>query len=319
MAEKVAGYEAGADDYLPKTIEPKELELRIKALLARSQQLGHLQMQPQAKVVTVFSLRGGVGTTSVAVNLAVELARQRQQEIGLIDLSLRNGHCALLLNVKPKWTIADIQSRQGPILDTEVIDQILLKHATGVRLMPAPLTAAESELITVAGIDQIWPYMYATFPFLIVDGGSQLVEPTLTVLERSHAILLLIPPELASLKSAADALRILEQLKIDLAQVYPIINRTFPNHGLAKKDIENVLGHPIKAIIPYDSNAVIQAINTGKPAVTADPKSEFSQAINQLADSMNALSNKPILSLLPKPKSKRSKGTGILRLSNPAS
>jgi pilus assembly protein CpaE len=136
---------------------------------------------------------------------------------------------------------------------------------------------------------------------LVVDGGSRLTEPALTILERSHVIILLLAPELASLKSAVDTLRTLDQLNFDLRRVQPVMNWTFPSHGLAQKELEHVLGHQISAVIPYDSTACIQAINAGRPVVLAQPKTAISQAIQKLAAGVNDLSHdrQPSMTLVP--------------------
>jgi pilus assembly protein CpaE len=289
MDEKIAGFEAGADDYLVKPVDPTELDLRVKALLARSRapSIQH-HTQSQAKVITVFSLRGGVGTTSTALNLSVALTQLWGTEVPLIDLSLKSGHCALMLNLKPKYTLSFLADLDTPTVDVDTIESLLLRHETGVKVLPAPHHPAEAELVTPVVLDRVWPYLRAAYPFIIIDGGSQLTESILTALERSQSIVLMLTPDLASLKATVDTIRLFEQLGYDdSAEILPVINWTFPKDGLSQKSIESALKRPIAEVIPHNPTFV-RAINSGQPFFTANPKSKVSQVIANLASQLSA-------------------------------
>ncbi|RMF02324.1 MAG: response regulator [Chloroflexi bacterium] len=281
--KKIEGFKVGADDYLVKPVDRAELEWRIKAMLARSQAKTTPQSHSEAAIFSVFSLRGGVGTTSISVNLAIALAYLWNKPVSLVDLALKNGHCAMMLNLKPKHTLSSIAAWDTSVIEADTMEKLLLKHETGVRTLPAPFSPAEAELITVPVIDRVWPYLRASFPFIVVDAGSQLVEPNLTVLERSHNILLIVTPELASLKAAVDALKIFDKIGIDRDRVLPVINWVFPDSGLPQHNIEAALKTNAAAVIPYNKTAFVQAINTGKPAITTNATSKTSMALAALA------------------------------------
>jgi pilus assembly protein CpaE len=282
--ERIAGFEAGTDDYLVKPVDPTELDLRVKALLARSRAPSSHFTQSEAKIITLFSLRGGVGTTSMAVNLSVAVAHLWGIEVALLDLALKNGHCALMLNLRSKYTISNLVEWETPAVDVEMIENLLLKHETGVRLLAAPQYPAEAELITPVVVDRAWPFLRASYPFMIIDGGSQLTEPTLTALERSQIIILILAPELASVKATADAMKLFNQLRYDdSAQILPVINWIFPNNGLPQKNIESALRRRIAGVISHDSDAFAKAINTGQPSFATNPMSQSSLAIATLA------------------------------------
>jgi pilus assembly protein CpaE len=283
MTDKIAGFQAGADDYLVKPVNAVELELRVKALLSRSKALAKTHPRSEAAIITLFSLRGGVGTTSIAVNLSIALAHLWKIQVPLLDLALKNGHCALMLNLKPKYTLSDLAEWEESTVDPEVIEKLLLNHESGVRLLPAPLSPIDAELITPAVIDRAWPYLRASYPFIVIDAGSHLTETALTALDRSHAILLLLAPELASLKAATDAIRIFTQLGYDSARILPVINWTFPQDGLPQKNIEAALGRHAAGVIPYARTAFTRAINTGRPLLATDLTSQASLAVASLA------------------------------------
>ena len=111
LAERIAGFEAGADDYLTKPINAVELEQRVEALLSRKRAVANC---PEATIITVFSLRGGVGTTSVAVNLSIALAHLWDIRVLLADMALKNGHCAMMLNLAPNRSLADLAKQKQP-------------------------------------------------------------------------------------------------------------------------------------------------------------------------------------------------------------
>jgi pilus assembly protein CpaE len=280
LAERLAGFEAGADDYLVKPINAVELGQRVEALLSRKQAVADC---PEATIITVFSLRGGVGTTSMAVNLSIALAHLWDIRVLLADMALKNGHCAMMLNLAPNRSLADLAKQKHPTFELEAIEPLLLNHESGMQLLPAPVSPAEAELITPAVIDRVWPYFCTAYPFVVIDAGSELNEVTLAILSRSHTVLLMLAPELGSLKAATDALQILNRLNLDTAQVLPVINWTFSHDGLPQKSIETALGRPAVGVIPYARTAFTRAINTGRPILTTDPTAQASLAIASLA------------------------------------
>lgn len=285
MDTKIAGFQPGADDYLVKPVDPTELDLRVKALLMRSKAPAVDNAHAtEAKIITFFSLRGGIGTTSVAVNLSAALAQLWQIEVPLLDLALYNGHYALMLDLKPKYTLSHLTEWDTPTVEVETIDSLLLRHGTGIRLISAPLNPVEAELITSSVIDRVWPYLRASYPFVVVDGGSQPTESVLTALQRPHTIVVMVTPELASVKAAVDTIHILEKLGYDTsAQILPVINWTFPNNGLPQKNIQSALKYPVAGVIPHDSAAFVKAINSGQPVFCSDSTSRASLALATLA------------------------------------
>jgi pilus assembly protein CpaE len=282
ISDKLAGMKAGADDYVPKTISPTELELRIKALLVRAETKQTFS-QITSKIITVFSLRGGVGTTSIAANLAIALAHLWDIKVCLWDLALSSGHCAFFLNLKPRSTLTSLAKWPEDSVEETLLADMLLKHDSGIELMPAPTSASDAELVTPQVIDLIYPYLVSNFAYLVVDGGNHFTDAVLTLLERSDAILLLLAPELASVKAAIDAMQIFEKLGYDPAKVLPVVNCNFAADRLPLKRIESALKKPVYAEIPYDSPLFIQAIHSGHPFIVTNPKSDVGLALTTLA------------------------------------
>jgi pilus assembly protein CpaE len=288
--DKIAGFEAGADDYLVKPVTPTELELRIKAVLSRAKtKIAETSVQ-EAVVISVFSLRGGAGTTSIAVNLACALATMWETEVPLLDLDLRRGHCAWMLNLKARTSWVDLAKKDDKIPDPEIVESLLLKHKTGVKLLAAPPSPVEAELITPGVLDLAWPYMRGQYQFVIVDAGCDLSDLMLTVLERSNVVLLVVTPEMSGLKSAIDALHIFDQLDFPPEQVLPVINNVFPQDGLPAKNLASALKREVAAEIPHERGYFVRAINTGDILLHLAPRSNAVNAIARLAYQLSAAS-----------------------------
>jgi pilus assembly protein CpaE len=288
MSDKISGLQAGADDYLSKSISPVELELRVKAILSRSQTEPSTISQVAARTISVFSLRGGVGTTSLSINLAVGLSQLWGIEVFLWDMALSGGHCAFMMNLKPKNSLTALENWPNLTVDDETLAGLLLKHESGIHLLPAPQSPSEAELITSSTVDLVWPYMQNNAAYLIIDCGNHLTDPALTILERSDAILLVLAPELISTKSAVDALQVFDRIGIDPNKIIPVLNNIFPNRRLPASKISPVLGNRNIIEIPYDSDLAVQAITSGRPYVTLSPKSELSLATITLAYKLSA-------------------------------
>lgn len=282
MNNRLAGMEAGADDYVSKTISPTELELRVKALLSRVENEKTFS-QITAKIITVFSLRGGVGTTSIATNLSIALAHLWDTRVCLWDLALSSGHCAFFLNLKPKGTLTSLADWPEESVEDRILADMLMKHESGIDLMPAPQTASEAELVTPRVIDLVFPFLVSNYAFMVVDGGNHFTDAVLTLLERSDIILLTLSPELASVRAALDAMQIFEKMGYDPGKVLPVVSCNFTADRLPLKRIESTLKKPVYAEIPYDSPLLIQAIHSGRPFIISEPKSDVGLAVTTLA------------------------------------
>lgn len=280
ISEKEAGFEAGADDYLVKPVVPAELELKIKVLLGRTQAT---RAASEGRVISVFSLRGGVGVTSLAVNLAVSLAQMWQVEVPLIDLALESGHGALMLNLKPKYTLAELSQRTEESIDQELLDGYLVHHESGVRLLAAPPSPEQADLVTPDLPHTVLPMLKSKFEYIVVDTASSFSEITLAALDLSDLIIVVLSPDLASLKVSAATMDVFQALGYPKERLAVVINLIFPQSGLPPKKIEAALGLPVNVVIPYERTLFVEAINSGVPAVWGYPTASASTTIGQLA------------------------------------
>lgn len=280
---KIEGLEAGADDYLAKSVSLTELELRVKALLARKHINETSINEISARSIAVFSLRGGVGVSSIAVNLSVALSQLWGIDTCLWDMAMGVGQCALMLNLKPVSTIASFSDWHEKTLDDATLRSMLLKHDSGIWLMPAPTSVEELELINTQTVDLVWTGVQSLSPYLIIDAGNHFTEPTLTILERSDIILLVMAPELASVNAAYQAIKVFNDIGLPAGKIIPILNHTNQMETFTKEKISSSLKKKILAEIPFDDRNMVKAINQGTPYLMLAPKTDTSIAISKLA------------------------------------
>jgi len=284
IADKMAAFQAGADDYLTKPFDPVELELRVKAHMARTRAaLGVQRSRPRAKVITVFSLRGGCGVTSLAVNLAVSLAQMWQVEVPLLDLSLESGHAALMLDLRPKHTLGELARKELSGLDTGLLRGYLVDHESGVRVLAAPKRAEDSSLVTPSLAERVLTVLRDQFEYVVIDTPSALTDVTLTTFDMSDLIILVVAPEIAGVKVTVNVLDIFTTLGYPQERLLVVVNHIFPKGELPTENIEASLRIPVLDGIPCDYAAFVEAINKGVPFVLGRPASQAAAVVGRLA------------------------------------
>lgn len=283
LKDKVAGLEAGADDFISKSVSPDELELRVKALLSRNQDKNLSISQSASKVFSVFSLRGGVGTTSIAVNLAIAISQLLEIKTCLWDMALSGGQCALMLNLRPRNTLASLAGWPEGTIEEGLLSSMILDHESGIALLPAPQAFEEGDLVTRATVDLVWPPLQLIAPYIVVDAGNHFTDPAISILERCDAILLTMAPELASVNAAYQAIRLFEEMGLSRSKILPVINQMIPRSSLSSEKIAEGLKMEIFAEIPFDTINMVRAINQGTPFFKLAPKSPVCAALTKMA------------------------------------
>ena len=282
----VTSLKLGVAAYLVKPVNPHELLHRIQILLKRQPAAGGTNnpAEPppsQGSVITTFSLRGGSGVTTLAVNLAVALAKLWQKPIPLFDFTVQNSHCAWFLNLTPQKTLADLaRSKENPSL--KKVEALMLEHTGGVKLVPAPASPLASRYINAALLNHFWADLIATNPITVVDGGSVLNEVTLTTLNRSQFVVVPVTPEQASVQAAANLLEMFKQMEYPAEKVVVVLNQTLSQNALSESEVEERLGVKPALIIPHTPDFV-QAVNTQTPLLAADEVTPIAKLIAQLA------------------------------------
>jgi pilus assembly protein CpaE len=286
---RIAFLEAGADDVIAETFASTELEARVEALLIRTG-----KARPEGagggagQIVTFFAPKGGVGTTTLAVNSAVLLAggpNAMQGHTGrvlLIDLDLQFGQVATHLNLTPRYDIADLCSDEQALDDPTLATTYLTPHASGVSVLAGPSNPEADFRVTVDQLEKALRILRPGFDHVLVDCGSRLDPRTLWMLEQADTHIFVIFPEIAALRATTLMLGFLAETATLRATTHFVVNHIFPKELLKTRDVESLLRAKPVAEIPYSEVDMIRAVNEGVPVVYSRPSSPASQAIQVL-------------------------------------
>lgn len=290
ISEKIAGFEAGADDYLTKPFDPTELELRVRVLIARAKaQRGTAEDRPPSgKIISVFSLRGGSGTTSIAVNLAAALAVLYESPVPLVDLALEASSDSLMLDLIPRLTLANLAKEDPALVDEALLSDYLQQHSSGIRLLAAPASPVLAELVTPKLLQSVLPLLKRTFVHTVVDTAHQLNELNMAAFDVSDEIVVVLTPDMLSMKATTTVLETFRSLAYPKERLTIVLNWVFPRRGLPQKEIEAALGQPISLVVPHDPDATVRAINEGVPVVIGQPATAWACEVERLAYRLSA-------------------------------
>jgi pilus assembly protein CpaE len=288
---------AGAREFLVKPFSSDELVSSIRQVNEREKdKASRLAERPAGtasetgrepgRIVTVFSPKGGVGRTTVAVNLAVVAASEMGKKVALVDASFQFGDVGVLLNLNPKnKSIADLipDMAEG---DPEMIDQVLVTHGSGLRVMLAPPSPEMSELITTAFLRRVLERLRDTHDLVIVDSWPWFHDTTLGLLDLSDEILALLTLEITNIKNIRLFLEVADQLGYPAGKIKLVLNRADSALGIRVSDVEHSIGRRIDETIVSDGRSVVYALNRGVPFVTSNREAQVSQDIIRLARSV---------------------------------
>ena len=293
VEERIAFLEAGADDVMARPFDAREMEARVEALLLRfqrSKDLGPiisadgLTLARARRTVAVYSPKGGVGTTTVATNIAIAAVAKRPDKVVLVDFALQFGGVATLLNLDPKQTIADVVRDETPLTEPELLRTYAMRHDSGLHVLAAPAAPESSETITKAHVKQILSILLEGYDMVVVDAGSTLDERVLTVFEAAESVLLTVTPEIGALKSMHALLEYLAEAGTISLKSSFVLNNLFAREILKTRDVENFLGAKMAVELPYDPFLYLKAVNEGVPIVTGAPRSAPAERLIKLSE-----------------------------------
>lgn len=283
LHEKVQGLEAGADDYMGKPFEPEELQARVKALLRRSSASPSLQPVTKGKVIALFSLRGGVGVSTIAVNLAAGLAELWGGGVALVDMVFTGGHSGLMLNLPLRHSWGDLATKASEEIDAESLDRAILRHPCGLRVLPSAPRPEENEPITGELVASVLGVLRSSYSYIVLDMPHSFGETTLAGLDAADEIVLMLAPEIGSVVATTCALDVFGQLGYGREKALLMLNAHFERGGLARKDIEKTLGRPLDMVIPFAHDLFTNALNRGAPPVLDMPTKPLGVLLEDLA------------------------------------
>lgn len=294
VEERIRFLEAGADDVMARPFDARELEARVEALLLRFQRsrdlspaisLDGVVMTRARRSVAVFSPKGGVGTTTIATNVAVAAASRRPNQVVLVDLALQFGGVATHLNLRPRQTLADVVRDEAALREAELLRSYATSHSSGLQVLAAPAQPEAAETITQAHVDRILGTLLDAYELIVVDAGSTLDERVLAVFERADTVILPVYPEIAALNAMHALLEYLTETGALGSKALFVLNNAFAREILKLRDVESALGSKVSSELPYDPFIYLKAVNEGIPVVIGAARSIAAERFVRLSNS----------------------------------
>ncbi len=292
---------AGAREFLVKPFSSDELTASIRQVYAREREKASrfvIAAGPAASpratrdaepgsVVAIFSPKGGVGRTTVAVNMAIAAATELGKKVVLVDGSFQFGDVGVLMNLNPKnKSIADLVPELEAGGEPESLDTFVINHSAGVGVLLAPPSPEMAELITPGGIKRVLERLRETNDLVIVDCSSYFNDTTLAILDVADVILTMLTLEITSIKNMRQFLEVADQLGYEPGKLRLVLNRADSTLGIRVSDVEHSIGRKVDHSIVSDGRSVVYALNRGVPFFLSNREAQVSQDILRLAVSV---------------------------------
>jgi len=283
--DKVAGFEAGADDYLTKPTHPAELASRVKAVLARSA-AQRRSGSDRAHTIGFFGAKGGVGTTTLALNVAASLA-QRESTI-LADFRLGQSTLGLALGAARSTGMANLLSRPASELTARSVENELINHSSGLRLLLSSARPKETQMtVSPESAAAVVRQLGSLARYALLDLGAGLSRVTVRLLQELDHLVITVEPNRVALALARALLEEIEQLAFPRSQVLVVlINRTQSSLQIPWQEAEQMLNHEMTAIISPMPELVFQADEANVPVILYQPSAIVATQYAKLAEAL---------------------------------
>jgi pilus assembly protein CpaE len=292
---------AGARDFLTK---PPAVDEMIGAI-RRAGELAHEElakskvtftMQPgngsapsamnrSGKIISVYSPKGGVGTTTLAVNLAVSLQRS-ETPVVLVDGNMEFGDVMVFVNQQAKNSIVDLAPRADE-LDPDVIEEVTQLHqASGLKMLAAPTRPELAESVNGDQFTKVLQYLCHFYSYVVVDCASTLTDVTLSAIDSSDLIILVTTQEIPAIKDARMFLDLLKPLKISRDRLLFVMNKHDKRIGISPQKVSENFKQEIKVVIPFEEKVVLPSINRGVPFMLGEKSKAISRSFLSLTEAV---------------------------------
>lgn len=300
--------EAGVRDYLNRPLALADVrgvfEKHRLALLSDTK-----TGDRTGRIITVFSNKGGLGKTTIAVNMALALSETIGKPVALVDLNLQLGDITTFLDVEPKQTIVDIARNIGRV-DAAYLESSLALYTAGkasVYVLADPLHVEDAEEVTADQINAVLTVLRATFEYVVIDTTTSFDSKTLCALDLADQILLVSIVNLPSIRSSQRLLNLFERLGYDSQKIKLVINRYMDGEEITIEDVEETLEHPVFWKIPNSYYVIMTAINRGIPISMVDNGHDVHQNFLELAKRISGVVSRQPEAITPQSPPKESK------------
>src|SRR5438270_744111 len=236
--------------------------------------------------LVVFGAKGGSGTTTVAVNCGVEIARLSKRSTVIVDLKAGLGEVALFLGVRPRYTLIDAIDNLHR-LDRDFLRELAVKHKSGLEILAGSENFDRPGAADSAAIEELLRLLAKQYEYIVIDAGSMINAVTSSGLFAADQMFLVANPDVPSVRNAQRLLDRARQLGVAGERVRILLNRAVEPYVIPPKQIEHALGHPIHHEFTSDYKTVSTALNSGVPpslAANSDIAAQFDSFTRRILD-----------------------------------
>lgn len=283
---------AGAKDFLVKPFSTSDLVDTINNVFNSwlKDRPDLFANEPSADILTFFATKGGVGRTTLAVNLAASLAVKGKKTL-LVDASLQFGDVGITLNLAAKRTISNV-IEAGDISFAD-LEKNITRHECGLDILLAPREPALADAVKTEHLLRIIDVARPFYNFIIFDMPPMITEKELAILDKSTMVLLVATLEISSLKNTKICLKTFSDINYDMSKVKLLLNKEIQNVGIGRSDLEAGLAIPVYATVPMESEIAQRSLNQGELIVLKSPASGIGRSILGMAERLAGPRNIP--------------------------
>jgi pilus assembly protein CpaE len=275
---------SGVKEFLPQPVRLEDLVAALERIGA--QRFGRGDRARGSSVIAVAGATGGVGSTSLAVNLGCVLAADPRNTVALLDMDLCLGDADVFLDTIPDYTLVDV-AQNVTRLDFSLLKRSLTKHSSGLYLLPRPVQLEDAALITPDNMRRVIGLLKATFTHLIIDLSKGYSAIDLVAMELSNHVLLVTQLDLPCLRNIVRLMMSFSQMDQIKDKIKVVINRVGLDSHIGLKKAQETIGRDIYWQLPNDYRTMVEVRNNGIPLLEHAPKAAITQAIVQLAEALN--------------------------------
>jgi pilus assembly protein CpaE len=275
----------GVKEFLPLPLDTQEFKLAMDRFKKRSSVSVATPLKKNGRIISILGSKGGVGTTTVAVNLAVALATSsKSSSVVLFDMNTLFGEIPLFLDLTPKFHWGEI-TKNIERLDDVFLMNILSKHSSGVHLLPSPSYLNANNSPSVKDMDRLLRLTPTLFDYVIVDAGQLMGDFNFRTFQHSHDVILVSLLNMPCLSNTNRLIKSLTELGyVSNDRLKVIINRNLKKNEITLKDAESGIEKEIFCVIPNDYRTTMTAINQGKPIHQVAPKSPIAKTFEEMTE-----------------------------------
>jgi pilus assembly protein CpaE len=276
---------AGAKEFLTEPLKAEDLAAALQRV-NRQKTVGSDERTEDCKVVTIAGATGGVGTTSIAVNLACSLAAEKALSVVLIDLDIALGDADVFLDTIPEYTLADV-AQNVDRLDLTLLKKSLTKHSSGLHLLPRPVQLEDSRLITPDSLQRVISLLKTSYTHIIIDASKSYSELDMQAIHLSDETLMVTQLDLPCLRNVVRLMMTFDDDDSLRDKIKIVVNRVGQESGqISLKKAQETIGREIYWQVPNDFRVMVEVRNNGVPLIQHAPKAAITSSICQLGDAI---------------------------------